>query len=279
MPDFQLFRLKVYPNEQQHLFEDLPRAEILSHVLQEYPAIELRKGMTWHVGKLHRLDSEAVYFRLGRTTTSTLEVFRDGDFIEAEFEAAPYTHVLLDTALGVCGIANKPRLAPTPGGIARQLGRLLNEADWTRTRGHRFEIDAIKDPEDFLAYLRSAYVVTRFSVTFSPPNPMDLDEDITKPFQRWLADTNAAKGKAGIEGKGLDSSRLEVVTRSAAATGNEASATLTLEKDTKPVKKRLTGGPVTVGQEDVDTVEDKKTLLDRIRAAYRRVVGSNGEVA
>jgi hypothetical protein len=277
MPEFQLFRLKVYPSEQGHLFENLTRPEILLRVLEVSQPTELRKGITWHVGKLHRLDPEAIYFRLGKTTRATVEVFREGDFVEAEYESAPYTHVLLDTRLSLTAIAQKPRLAPTPAGTARQLQRLLNEADWAKSRGHTFEIAAIKDPDSFLAYLRSGFAVRRFSATFTPPNPLDIDEDITKPFQRWLKDSNATRGKANIQGGALDVARLETVARSAAATGNEATALLTLEKDARPVKKHLTGGPVTVTQMDVDSEDEKVTLVDRVRAAYHRVSGTNGE--
>lgn len=274
MPDFQLFRVKLY--ESPHLFDDLTRPQILMHVLGLSPVIEPRKGVIWHIGKLQALGPDAAYFRLGKTTTSTLEVFREGDFVEAEFESAPYTHVIVDSAQGVAAIARKPRLAPNAEGIARQLERLLNDADWTRSRHHEFEIDPLKDPEDFLKYLRSATAVTRFVVTFTRPNPLDIDEDITGPFQRWLGTANATDGKAEIEGDDLDATKLEAVARSAAATGNNATAVLSLEEEARPVKKSLRGGPVTVTHEDVSSQEEKLSLLERVRVVYRRIAGTNG---
>ena len=277
MPEFQLFRIKVYENNQLHLFEDLTRPQILLTLLEQGPAAELRRGITWHVGKIHRLDDTAIYFRLGKTTRSTVEVFREGDFVETEFESAPYTHIFLDRELGVTAIARKTRLAPRPQGIARQLERLLNETPWLKERGHRIEIGALKDPEEFIQYLRSAYSVRRFSVTFTPPNPLDIDDDITRPFQEWLSSTKAIKGKAEIDGPELDAEKLASVARSAAATGNEASARLSLEKEARPVTKHLSGGPVTIGQDELGAEEEKVTFLARIRAVFRRVAGKDGD--
>jgi hypothetical protein len=106
------------------------------------------------------------------------------------------------------------------------------------------EIVPIPDPEDFLASLNDAYAVSKFSATFRGPNPFDADEHFQKPLSVYLSSANGEKGKAQIQGEDLNREVLQAVTRSTAATGNEASARIRKTKSQKFTTINLRGDPI-----------------------------------
>jgi len=277
MLEFQLFRMKVYPSKQLSLIEP-PKTppEILKDVILSLPSAELRKDMIWHIGNVSTLEEGGLYFRIGRTTKSTLEIYKDGNFDEQEFETAPYTHVILDIWLEVCAIARKPKLSPKTTGIANQFVRLLNESKRTRQIEASFDIDEINDPTDFIDHLRQAFSVSKFWVTFSRPNAFDVNEDFVKPTRKLLEDSNGEKGKTELEGDNLNTESLEDIARSAASTGDDASAWLQTSETSQKARKRLKGNPIIVMQEDVSDPAHRMKILHLIREKYKRVRGTVG---
>ena len=275
MLEFQMFRIKVYPSMQGFLFEH-PKtpSEILKDVILSLPSAELRKGMIWHIGNLSPIKEGGLYFRIGRTTKSTLEIYENGNFEEQEFETAPYTHVVLDIQLEVCAIAKKAKLSPKTTGIANQFVRLLNESIRARQIKASFEINEINDPTDFITHLRQAFSVSKFWVTFSRPNAFDVNEDFIKPTQKLLKDSNGEKGKTQLQGDNLNPEGLEDIARSAASTGNDAAAWLQTSDTSQKVRKRLKGNPIIVRQEDVADPEHKMKMLHLIRENYKSVRGT-----
>ena len=187
--------------------------------------MELRKGKTWHLGNVEQIDQSGLYFRVGRISNLTVQIWESGNFVDAEFESAPYTHAVLDFDLEVCAIAKKPKLAPTTRGIASQFAKLLNELPVAEELGARFETSALSDPEDFIQQMQRARSIIKFWITFSRPNAWDAN-DFIKPAQRLLEESNGHNGKTEIQGKDLDKTRLEELTRSAAATGNNAAVVM-----------------------------------------------------
>ncbi len=86
MLEFQLFRIKVFPSPQDDLFEARKGPlEILSEVVTSFPEFELRQDFVWHIGNVAQFDLNALYFRIGRTSKSTIEVYKDGRFLDQEF--------------------------------------------------------------------------------------------------------------------------------------------------------------------------------------------------
>lgn len=276
MLEFQLFRIKVHPSQQRELFaREGTRQQMLRETIQSLPAGEFRHGLIWHIGNVTPIDENGLYLRLGRTSSSTLEIYDEdeGGFIDQEFETAPYTHAIVDIDLEVCAIAKKTRLSPTTSGIARQFARLLNESDKAVEFQALFEIDDVKDPEDFIGHLRRAYSISQFWVTFSRPNAFDANEHFVKPFQRMVEASNSEKGKAELKGENLDLPVLEAVARSAAATGDDAGAWIKPAQHARRVKKQLRGSSVSTSQEDVAEEKQRRTLLDRVRELYRKILG------
>jgi len=231
--------------------------------------------LIWHIGNVTPIDENGLYFRLGRTSTSTLEIYdeEEGGFIDQEFETAPYTHAIVDVELEVCAIAKKTRLSPSTAGIARQFVRLLNESEKVVEFHALFEIDDVKDPEDFIGHLKRAYSISKFWVLFSRPNAFDANEHFVKPFQRMVEASKAEKGKAELKGENLNSETLEAVARSAAATGDDAGAWIKATRQARRVKKQLRGSSVNTSQEDVASERERRTLLDRVRELYRKIRG------
>lgn len=279
MLNFQVFRVKVYPSKEGDLFErERTRSEIIQETIQSLPSAQLRKGMVWHIGNILQMDHTGFYFRVGRTTTATIEIYDEleGNFVDQEFETAPYTHAIIDVDLEVCAIAKKARLSPTTKGIANQLVRLLNEAKRARELRATFEISEILDPKDFIAHLQSAYSITKFWVYFSRPNAWDVDEHFTKPTQRLLVETDGQKCKTELTGNDLKPTPLEEIARSAASKGDDAAAVLLPDKTSRKVKKHLKGNPVNLSQEDVSDNEQKRKLLITLRELYLEISGKRG---
>lgn len=274
MLEFQIFRMKAFPSAQGLLFAEIPTpAALLRSIVESRPSKELRRGVTWHIGNVETVDHDGVYFRFGKTTKATIETFKNGVFVDEEFEASPYTHVILDVALGVMAIAKKGKLAPEITGIARILCKLLNQSAQVREQGATIEIAELQDPEDFLAHLRQAYSILRFSMGFSRPNPFDANRDFVQPLQKCLAESNGEEGKVEIKGESLKSALLEDLARSAAATGDDASARLKDDQHARPVTRHLKGKAVKFTEEDVAQMEQKKNSLQRIREIYYRLRG------
>jgi len=274
---FHLFRVKVLPLKQMILFERKGSpSQILRETILSFPSFEFRKGKVWQIGNVTQIDEHGIYFRVGRTSKSTLEIYRDGNFVDQQFDAAPYTHVLLDMQLELCAIARKSRLSPKPKGIAGQLNRVLNQSTKAKEFGARFEIVEINDPHDFLIHIRSAYSITKFWITFSLPNIFDTD-DFIKPMQRLLKETSGESGKTELKGDSLNPENLEALTRSAASAGNDAGAVLQPERDRKRVWKFLRGNPVTITQEELSNQEEMLGLLGQMRQIYEQIRGMLGK--
>jgi hypothetical protein len=195
----------------------------------------------------HRKISETTgYFVIGRTTNSTIEKFDDstGNFVEEELEESPYTHCVFDARIGLIGIAKKTNLAPTSINIANRIEDLLSQSKVIKANNITVEIRPIPDPEGFIKTLASAYQVSSFTAFFRGPNPFDADEHFQKPLSVYLSAANGEKGKAQIQGDDLNRKVLQNVTRSTAATGNEASARIRKNKNQKSITINLRGNPV-----------------------------------
>lgn len=178
----------MYEPRQTRLFvrevQEKDRPAVLKEIVSSLPSAALKRDITWHIGNVTVLDETGLYFRIGRISRSTLGTYEGGNFVDQEFETAPYTHVVLDTRLQVCAIAQKAKLSPKPTGIAHRLVELLTKRTHERLYSLEFEIHPINDPEDFISYLRKARLVTSFWVTFSRPNDIDVEADFVKPLVR-----------------------------------------------------------------------------------------------
>lgn len=278
MIEFQMYRFKVFPSAQMQLFEKpLSPQEILKQTVAATPEVTLRKNVVWHIGNIEKMGEHGLYFAFGKTTDSTLSIYEDGKFRELEYSSAPYTHVILDTALEVCAIAKKPKLSPTTGGIANRLVELLNRSDKAKSFEAVFEINQLQDPQSFIDYLRKAYRVSKFTVKFTRPNHFDVETDFSKPFERYINEVGGDKGKAEITGRELNPEKLEQVTRSAASSGDAISAQIENKKGEKTTK-HLKNNPVIIkSPNELSTTAEREQLLNTLQASYKRVRDASPE--
>lgn len=273
--NFYLFRIKIYEPQQPSVFDRTIRAsQLLGEIIPKKPSKELRTGFIWHIGNVTTVRENGLYFALGRTTKSVIELFDEeqGNFVEADFESSPYTHVVLDLNNQVFALAKKTRLAPTALGIAKQLERLINSTEEIISSRKRIEISQIHDPEDFIKLINTAYSVTKFTTEFGEPNVWDADEDFQVPMQKYLKESNGKKGKTIISGKDLNRETIEKLTRATAATGNDAQAIIKSSSESeRGIIKHLKGNPAVVYGEDVATNEGKKGILNKIIEYYKQI--------
>lgn len=85
----------------------------------------------------------------------------------------------------------------------------------------------------------------------------------------YLSATNGSKGKAQVQGDDLNRGVLQEVTRSTAATGNEASARIIKSKSQKPITINLKGDPVKRRYDEEDHMPE--VVLTDLTNLYHRV--------
>lgn len=276
MLELQFFRLKVYPAKQRKIFEKLKTpSEILRNIVLSKPMVEIKKGTNWRIGNVTEIDEQGIYFRFGRISKSKLGMLKGGDFVDQQIETAPNTHVLLDVQLELCVIAKEPTLSQKTVGVAHRFAKVLLGSRLNQDIQAVFEISEMNDPDDFITHLRQAKTVSKFWIRFSRPNLFDVNKDFVKPWQGVLNESNGEKGKAEIEGESLKVESLEELTRSAAATGDDAGASFQTEGTAKKIKKRLKGNPLTLFFEDLTGAEQMKKLLKQVREKYFAVRGDS----
>ncbi|WFF83105.1 hypothetical protein [Delftia tsuruhatensis] len=245
--EYSLFRVKFIKPNQRSLFNDkITSEELFKAAVLQRPSAELRAGYHWHIGNVHMFDDAKGYFAIGRTTVSSIEKFDEvtGNFIEEETEEGPYTHCVFDSSVGFVGIAKKVILSSTSKGVANRLEQLLSLADGIVENNVLVEVRPIPDPDGFLKAITNAYKVYSYTATFRGPNPFDADEYFQKPLAVYLSAANGYRGKATINGDDLNRDVLVEVTRSTAATGNEASARIQKNKKQKAITVNLRGDPI-----------------------------------
>ncbi|WP_454741330.1 hypothetical protein [Cupriavidus necator] len=270
--EYNLFRVNFIRLKQRSLFEKPATAEaIFLQAIDERPSGELRKGYRWHIGNVEFFSPRLGYFAIGRTTNSTIEKFdsETGDFIEEELEASPYTHCVFNSHIGFVGIAKKSSLSLTAKGVAKRLEQLLSKTRAVALNGVTVEIHPIPDPDGFLKIISSAYKVTKFSATFHGPNPFDADELFQKPLAVYLQAANGIKGRTQIQGEDLSRDVLESVTRSTAATGNEASARILKSKGQKPLTINLRGDPIKKKYDE--DAHDPEVVVNDLTRIYQSI--------
>jgi hypothetical protein len=155
--ELYLYRVKVFGPREPGLFDQPFEPEsALLRAVEERPTSRPRRGVKWHIGNVERIDETGIYFRLGRTTRSTVSQIdeKSGDFIESQVDSAPYTHVLLDYQLEMAAFVRRVSLAPTSDSIAKRLAQVLNDGFTARELRCSFSIGPVSNPDTFLETLK-----------------------------------------------------------------------------------------------------------------------------
>lgn len=245
--EYSLFRIKFIKPSQKSLFnENITPQELFKSAILQCPSAELRSGYHWHVGNVKMFNDVRGYFAVGRTKISSIDKFDEAsrNFFEEETEESPHTHCVFDASIGIIGIAKKPVLSQNAKGIADRLEKLVSLTDGVVKNHITVEVRPIPDPDGFLRAITLAHKVFNYTATFRGPNPFDADEHFQRPLAVYLSAANGHKGKTTINGDDLNREVLAEVTRSTAATGNEASARIQRVQKQKAITINLRGDPV-----------------------------------
>lgn len=267
--EFDIYRIRILQSNQKSLFEDKTRQSLLEEIVEEMPSNSPSTGYRWIIGNVETLDGAGYYFRVGRVTKKAIETYQNGLFVDQDFDSAPYTHVVLDTALEVCAIGHKSSLSPSTRTIANKIVRMFEKS--TVNRGAEFMIDSVKNPSDFLQALSEAFEVMRFTFDFSLPNHFDADNLIVKPLQSTLEAVNGKSGRVILSGNELNAENIEQIARSVAASGDEATAKLVVNKDSKPTNRKLSGDLAKIEETEIESLDNKQNLLKKLRIMYHKI--------
>lgn len=275
---FYLYRLKIERSKEPELPGLLDGtssspSDIIRAAIEEKPSKEIRKGNIWHIGNIEQVGETGLFFAFGRITKSIVEKYNeeDGNFCDELEEQAPYTYVILDLKYQVCAVAHKSRIAPKVSQIAGNLAKLLNETKKAKDNNLNLVMAEISDPQEFLEYIRDAYIIRKFDVDFSPPNPWDVEHDFQEPMENLLRETGGQKGKTTIQGESLEKEPIQKLAAAAAATGNSASAQLQEEQDGNFITKRIGRNPASLPTNEIVIKDKKSSLLFEIIELYQRI--------
>ena len=250
-------------------------SEILSIALQERPTSQQHRRATWHVGNVDAVNGLGCYFRLGRKSVNSVPFLDEtGDFIDGELEHAPYTHCVIAPKLGLCAFARNAALAVTTATMANRLLAVLSQSAVARERDVALASGPVSNPDTFLSLLAKAHAIRSFKFTFQRRNPFDANVDFVKPLERLVEFTNGAAGQATIKGQDLLAAPLAELTRSVAATGDDATARVMMSPGAKTETRHLRGDTASVSVDSLDTMADREEVLRQMKAAHARIRGA-----
>lgn len=273
--ELHLYRTKfIAPKQLPLLAPGLTPTDIFLIAIQSRPEVQLRRGVTWHIGNLELLEETHGRFAIGRTTKTTVERFDEttGDFVEMIDDAAPYTSIYFNATIGLIGIAKKGTVAPDTDSVARTLKILLEKTSAVIGTGVEVRIDPIPDPDNFIEKLRSAYAIKNFRASFTGPNPIDADEIFQRPMAIYCRESNAQNGHVEVSGDHLNVETLEAVTKSTAATGNNASALVKFHPRSKTTRVQLKKQALRI---QIESDSSLTAGLEAINTAYHSVRNSD----
>ncbi|QEL56863.1 hypothetical protein [Chromobacterium paludis] len=269
--EYHLYRTKFIKPSQVDLFHpNLSAREIFEAGLAERPSIALRENNVWHIGNVEYFNENGGRFAIGRTTLTTVEKFdiETGNFTELVDDSGPYTFVYFDSKLGLLGIGKKAKVAVNVKSIARKIQKLLSSTLLVKQNKVDVRVEFIRDPEDFLQKIHSAYAIKRFNATFTGPNPIDADEVFQKPMSYYCQQLGGSYGNVTVTGEFLNEESVAAVAKSTAATANDATATIQNHRGEKPVRVSFKGDAKKVF---VEHIEDKTAVLQAIQNTYSEV--------
>jgi hypothetical protein len=246
--EFSLFRIKFIKPSQKDLFHDEEKTpgDYFKAALEDRPSLKVREPFIWHIGNLKDFSPTQGYFAVGRTSKKTVDLYdeKTKNFIEIDHNESPYAHCLFDSKIGILVISKNNILSQKTEMIAETIEKLLSLNSEIFKNEIRVEIVPIPDPEGFIRQLSNAFLVTRFTASFGGPNPFDADEFFQRPMSVYLNSARGEEGTTTIKGKSLDNETLVEVAKSTAATGNQASAKIKRDENSKPETIHLKGDPV-----------------------------------
>lgn len=239
--------------------------DLIEAAVLEKKSLTFRKGTEWLIGNTEKPAPDHLFFAFGKLTKSISEKY-DSDsknFTEVTEEHAPYTFVAINLMTQVCAIGQKTKISPTIGPVSKRLIDVLNSTETARLNEINFTISEISDPEPFIKAIEEAVLIKKFEMTFSLPNPWDVEKDLHAPQENLLKSLKGKKGKTIIDGENLEKEVLIPTIKSIASTGDTASAILRLPSERNFSKKKMAGSQVSIILFGLFQVT-KKAIMEKI---------------
>jgi len=262
-----LFNVRVFVPS---LFEEAAdRPVILTHILNDKPS-HSNQRTTWHIGNINLIDDNGFYFCLGRNKFRKRAELIDGDFVEMDNEDYPFSHCILDTQTGVCGIQKNFELTKDQEYLGTALSKVLNRSTQL-PQTYKIEVDAISDPRSFIQQINDAERVTRFAVWVKRPNTFDVKKEMLRPLEESVSSLGGQKARASFTGRELEKEQVVDAARSIATTGDNAEASV-VDKNGKTEPIKLGGTNATLSatlNDDLDIFA--KNALEKMRRTREQI--------
>ncbi|MDD3534835.1 MAG: hypothetical protein PHC50_01625 [Candidatus Cloacimonetes bacterium] len=268
MNNFYLFRVTIVIGEQISLF-DLPHQKILKHAI-ESPSTTITKGIKWAIGNLDIIKPHCYYFKFWKTREVKMEKFQEGDYQDIDTDKAESTHVFMDVDRELVFIAENYLLSNKVESIGRSLARYLKRNSPHSDNLMDLKIEPIRDVNNVLQIINSAYSIVKMNFTFYKSNPDD-----SGPWIRMLGNLankiNSEKGKVAIASDSLNPDVVGSLAQEINVTNNTGSFTYLPEKDApKKTVKIHEQGILSAVLEDVHT-ENHEKILDHMYKLYNDI--------
>jgi hypothetical protein len=279
MPDFQLFRVQVFVSPQRLLETnddeslETPR-QILDAMMRRYRRAD--DDGRWHMGDVEQIDDSGFYFRFGRERNISRAQYINHRFIDESLETVPYSHVLLDTDLGLVAVGKESEVARQTITTANQLRKYLQGSELAERLRVSISLRPLIDPTDLVDVVRRSVYVRRFRIEISRPNAWDVERDFVKPCQNAVEFLEGEKGNSDVSGDSLNRDRLVEVIRSAASLGTDAAVWARQPEELRAIKRKLSGNQVIVPFIRPNEETGLLRILSLVRAAYERVRRGEG---
>ncbi|MDL2313827.1 hypothetical protein LJC36_02475 [Desulfovibrio sp. OttesenSCG-928-C14] len=288
-----LYRFKlvtVGSEHQQSLFESfIDKPTLLKKLILLRPGAMVRKGIEWTMADSEVYAESSIFFNFGRITQKQKDRF---DRDERSFYAMIDDDIdrvscFYDGKFQVLAIESRYE-APKPSTIANYISKVVaaikddeelmkklvpeEKALFLTTRP---QIDSITDPVHFIEYIKKAYKINLFEVSFSPENPYDFDELLQNPMQKFMKAADGEESKAGVSSKtGLNKETIVQISHAVAAHGDDARARIFKSEngiaETVRLKKKINEAYIEITEE---SLKPKERVFQLIKEKYKQIRG------
>lgn len=269
-----IFRILVRPTLPLYPPE-ISREEIIKTAITTSAPLRTRENSTWKIGNIG-VEGNYIYLRIGRIRLDHQSILNQtGDFVDTENEVAPYSHVFINTSTGTCSISRNADLSYYTENISLKLAKILNETLKHENIAAEIELEAIKDPIQFITKIQSAHLVTKFWVTVKRPNPLDVNRDFWQPTSKVLEDLNGNESTTEWNGNALNVNQSGVadIVSTAATTGGNAGATIKKNPNSPLLPITMTSNLTKVATSARESI---RNIFNEISEAYN-LVRSRGQ--
>lgn len=278
--DLFLGRIKMYFSSQGILdFDGVQlqakgRSELLSMAIRSRPVCVFRGDIEWRVANLFVIDKKSIRFCFGKTGPKKEGKLENGDFVSINDESSEYIYCFLNLDLGICGIQVNSRLGKNDDLFSKLL-KTISSSYVVKEAGIIVDGGVIENPKTFLQVIEEAKRITKFTMTFSRPNPWD-EEDARKNLAIMSENIDSYDNRIFFSSKkGLKKDSLPRLTRATVSSGDTATIRAMMPGETKVRPYSTQGSTVKVTTSIGDIEGSPKDVIEVINGVYENIRHGN----